>query len=215
MRERILEHIGSLAGGLVHNLNTPLMWVMGRAQLIQARNERLASLQSLSPEEVDAIREKNMRDLQSILEGADKIDAILKALGYKAQMISQGYASIELREYLEMETSFLMSDMRFKHDTQHDLQLDARSCYVKVHDPALSAAVTGMVDMILASTDKGRRIRISLNSGIIRIACPQMQITEEGRDRLETLCRDLGEEADILFHDAQGLEISIAIRDER
>ncbi|MDT8273663.1 MAG: hypothetical protein RRA35_10795 [Desulfomonilia bacterium] len=215
MKDKVLEHIGSLTGGLVHNLNTPLMWVMGRAQLIQARNERLSSLESLSPEELETIRDKNTKDLQSILEGADKIDAMLKALSYKAQLTSEGYASMELKEYLEMETSFLMSDMRFKHETRRELHLDARTCYVKVHYPALSAAVTGVIDTILTSTDKGRSVKISLDSGIIRIACPEMQLTEHSRERIETLCRDLRAEADILVHDEPGFEISIAVRNAK
>ncbi|HON95743.1 MAG TPA: histidine kinase dimerization/phospho-acceptor domain-containing protein, partial [Deltaproteobacteria bacterium] len=115
MKDRILAHMGSLLGGVVHNLNTPLMWVMGRAQLIQSRTERVESYRELSDEDLATFREKNTKDISSILEGAEKIDAILKGLGYKIQMVNEGYTSVELREYLEMETNFLLADMRFKH----------------------------------------------------------------------------------------------------
>ncbi|MGC9324371.1 MAG: hypothetical protein ACP5G0_06430 [Desulfomonilia bacterium] len=213
MKDKLLAHIGSLTGGVVHNLNTPLMWVMGRAQLIQARNERLAEHQGLLPEELEKIREKNDKDLRSILEGADKIDSILKTLGYKAQMISEGYTSIELKEYLEMENNYLMGDMRFKHETKREFQLNSRSVYVKVDYTALSAAVTGVIDTILSSTEKGRSLKISLDSGVIRIACPEMHLDSERRRRIESICEGISTTADIFMNDAQGFEISIGIRD--
>ncbi|HPE45275.1 MAG TPA: hypothetical protein PK380_05330, partial [Deltaproteobacteria bacterium] len=142
MKDRILAHMGSLLGGVVHNLNTPLMWVMGRAQLIQSRTERVESYRELSDEDLATFREKNTKDISSILEGAEKIDAILKGLGYKIQMVNEGYTSVELREYLEMETNFLLADMRFKHDTKREIQLNSRSRYAKVDYNALSCAVT-------------------------------------------------------------------------
>ncbi|MCU0577211.1 MAG: hypothetical protein MUD15_10360, partial [Desulfobacterota bacterium] len=126
MKDKILAHMGSLLGGVVHNLNTPLMWVMGRAQLIQSRNERIPSYKALSDEELVKLREKNDKDISSILEGAEKIDAILKGLGYKIQMVNEGHTSVELREYLEMETNFLLADMRFKHDTKREIRLNSR-----------------------------------------------------------------------------------------
>lgn len=123
MKEKVLAHIGSLVGGLVHNLNTPLMWIMGRAQLLQSRNEKFDSFRDIPDDQFATLKEKNDKDLHSIQEGADKIDHILKALGYKIQMVSEGHTSIELREYLDMELNFLMADMRFKHETRRDVKL--------------------------------------------------------------------------------------------
>ena len=127
MKERNLAHMGSLLGGVVHNLNTPLMWVMGRAQLLQSRNERFETFKNLPQDDLIKIKEKNDKDISSILEGAEKIDGILKGLGYKIQMVNEGYTSVELREYLEMETNFLLADMRFKHDTKREIWLNSRS----------------------------------------------------------------------------------------
>lgn len=213
MKDTILAHMGSLLGGVVHNLNTPLMWVMGRAQLLQSRNERLELLKDLSDEDLAKNREKNNKDIASILEGAEKIDSILKGLGYKIQMVNEGYTSVELKEYLEMETNFLMADMHFKHDTKRELQLNTRSHYVKIDYNALSGAVTGVINAMIAGTDKGRTIRIALENGVIHLACPEMKVDEASRDRIDTSCRELSAHADILVDDAQGLRVSITLKD--
>ncbi|HQP31463.1 MAG TPA: histidine kinase dimerization/phospho-acceptor domain-containing protein, partial [Deltaproteobacteria bacterium] len=83
MREQVLGHVGTLLGGLIHNLNTPLMWIMGRSQLLQARNETIEKLKDASLEEILKVKEKNNKDIESIAQGADKIDHILKAVSYK------------------------------------------------------------------------------------------------------------------------------------
>nr|HPJ08060.1 hypothetical protein [Deltaproteobacteria bacterium] len=191
MKDRILAHMGSLLGGVVHNLNTPLMWVMGRAQLIQSRTERVESYRELSDEDLATFREKNTKDISSILEGAEKIDAILKGLGYKIQMVNEGYTSVELREYLEMETNFLLADMRFKHDTKRDIQLNTRSHYAKVDYNALSGAFTGVINAIMDHTEKGRTIKVALENGVIHILCPEMKAGDAFRSAINDACSAL------------------------
>ncbi|HNQ86552.1 MAG TPA: hypothetical protein PLP82_11135 [Deltaproteobacteria bacterium] len=213
MKDRILAHMGSLLGGVVHNLNTPLMWVMGRAQLIQSRTERVESYRELSDEDLATFREKNTKDISSILEGAEKIDAILKGLGYKIQMVNEGYTSVELREYLEMETNFLLADMRFKHDTKREIQLNSRSRYAKVDYNALSCAVTGIINAIMDHTDKGRTIRVSLENGIIHLGCPEMKLDDASRREVDDACGALREHADICADDTDGLQVTIALKD--
>jgi hypothetical protein len=213
MKEKVLAHIGSLMGGLVHNLNTPLMWVMGRAQLLQSRNEKFDSFKELPDDQLAALRDKNDKDLRSIQEGAEKIDSILKALGYKIQMISEGHTSIELREYLEMETNFLMADMHFKHETKRDVKIDARSCYVKIDYCGLSYAITGIINEIINSTQKGRSLIITQEGNAIRIACPELSDGPELRGAVEELCSALKDYADISFEEAVGFEVSLWLKD--
>jgi signal transduction histidine kinase len=205
--------MGSLLGGVVHNLNTPLMWVMGRAQLLQSRNERLESLKDLSEDELVRIREKNDKDVSSILEGAEKIDSILKALGYKIQMVNEGYTSVELREFLEMEVNFLMADMRFKHDTKREFNPGNRSYYAKVDYNALAGAVTGAISAIMGHTEKGRTLKISLDGGVIHLACPELNLSEVLRQEIDAACADLLNAADVHVEDTNGLTVTIALKD--
>ena len=213
MKEKVLAHIGSLMGGLVHNLNTPLMWIMGRAQLLQSRNEKVDSFRTMPEEEFSLIKEKNNKDLHSIQEGADKIDYILKAIGYKIQMINEGYTSIELKEYLDMEMNFLMADMRFKHETKKEVKIDSKSCYVKSDYSALSYAVTGIINLIMDSTERGRTLQIGMENGMIRIGCPELKATPEIRQQVSDLCSGLKDRGDISIDDTNGLEVSLWIKD--
>lgn len=213
MKEKVLHHVGSLMGGLVHNLNTPLMWIMGRTQLVQSRNDKLDTDKGLTPEELAVVKEKNSKDLHSIQEGADKIDQILKALGYKIQMASEGYTSIELKEYLEMELNFLMADMRFKHETKREVKIDSRSCYVKSDYSALSYAVTGVISTIINATERGRALNITMDSGTIRIGCPDLVLSPDLKLEVEDKCCGLKNRADIAVDGTKGFEVSIWIKD--
>ncbi len=213
MKEKVLAHIGSLMGGLVHNLNTPLMWIMGRAQLLQSRSEKIDSFRTMPDEEFSVIKEKNLKDLRSIQEGADKIDYILKALGYKIQMINEGYTSIELKEYLDMEMNFLMADMRFKHETKKEIKIDSRSCYVKSDYSALSCAVTGIITLFMDSTERGRTLFIGMENSMIRIGCPDLKATPEIRQQAQDLCSGLKERADVTMDESNGFEVSLWIKD--
>jgi signal transduction histidine kinase len=213
MKEKVLAHIGSLMGGLVHNLNTPLMWIMGRAQLIQSRNEKVESLGAMTEEEFSVVREKNSKDLHSIQEGADKIDYILKALGYKIQMVNEGYTSIELKEYLEMEMNFLMADMRFKHETKKEVMMDSRACYVKSDYSSLSYAVTGIISLVMDSTERGRTLLLGMEGGVIRIGCPDLKITPEIDRKVRDLCSGFKERGDLTIDDSNGFEVCLWIKD--
>ncbi len=213
MKEKVLHHVGSLMGGLVHNLNTPLMWIMGRAQLVQSRNDKLDTNSGLTAEELTVVKEKNGKDIHSIQEGADKIDHILKALGYKIQMASEGYTSIELKEYLEMELNFLMADMRFKHETKREVKIDSRSCYVKSDYSALSYAVTSIINTIINATERGRALNIAMEGGTIRIGCPDLTLSPELRQEVEDVCCGLKDRADVVVDGTTGFEVSIWIKD--
>ncbi len=213
MKNKVFTHVGSLMGGMVHNLNTPLMWVMGRAQLLEARNDRMETLKDLPEEEILSIKAKNSKDIASIQDGASKIDGILKSLGYKIQMINEGYTSIELKEFLEMETDFLMADMRFKHETNREISLGGRSCYVKGDYNVLSSCVMGVIDMILSNTEKGRTLRIGLDNGIIRIGCKELQVTDEIRQKIDAFCRDFSETAEFITDTADGFLMSVCMKD--
>lgn len=213
MKEKVLAHIGSLVGGLVHNLNTPLMWIMGRSQLIQSRNEKFDSLRDLPDDQLAAYREKNEKDLRSIQEGAEKIDEALKALAYKIQMVSEGHTSVELREYLEMELNFLMADMRFKHETKRDVNLGDRSCYIKTDYCALSCAITGIIGEIMNATPRGRSVSIALENGAIRIGCPELAFGPEVKSAVEGVCAGLQGRADVAFEEAGGFAVSLWLKD--
>jgi len=214
MKERVFSHTGSLLGGVIHNLNTPLMWIMGRAQLIEARNETLEDLKTLPIEKIEEIKKKNNKDIASIIEGAEKINDILKALTYKTQMATEGFTVIDLREYLKMETDFLMADMRFKHQTKTEIIIDeTKSSYIRTDYNVLSLAVTGIINTIINSTENGRILKILLEGGIIKIICPDITMNPEIRKEMDAVCERLYDTADIYIDDTNGISTSIKIKE--
>lgn len=213
MKENVLGHVGTLLGGLIHNLNTPLMWIMGRSQLLQTRNETLEKLKDATLEEILKVKEKNNKDIESIGQGADKIDHILKAVSYKVQMATEGITAIELREYLANEMDFMLADMHFKHESKVELDINgARSHYVKVDYNALSWAVTQTISLIIKATEKGRGLKISFANGIIAIASKEMTLTPEIKTAIEEVCAGLKDAAVIRMHTDNGFEITIGIK---
>ncbi len=207
MKDKVIWHAGSLLGGMVHNLNTPLMWVMGRSQLMEARNENMQP--GMSDDQVVKAQEKNAKDLRSIAEGAEKIDYILKGIGYKIQMANEGMTSVELKDYLMHETNFMMGDMRFKHETDTEFDFEnSPARYVRVDYNALSWAVVGSINVILENTEKGRSLRVALDNGVIAISSPQLQLDGAVRASLEEACAGL-EGAAVVSITPEGVRITV------
>ncbi len=214
MKDKVLGHAASLLGGMIHNLNTPLMWIMGRSQLLMSRNETLEKLRTMNDDDFQKTKEKNIKDIDSINQGAEKIDFILKNLSYKVQMATEGFTAIELREYLKSEMDFLFADMRFKHETKLELNIDgARSCYTKLDYNALSWAVTSIVSLMIDTTEKGRTIRAGFSGDTIQIVCPEVNFTPEIKETIDTACLALKEYAVISVCETDGLTVRLRIKD--
>jgi hypothetical protein len=213
MKENVLGHTASLLGGMIHNLNTPLMWIMGRSQLLMARNEAWEKLRTMSDEDFLKTKEKNIKDLDSIDQGTEKIDAILKNLSYKIQMATEGFTAIEIREYLMNEMDFLLADMRFKHETKLELNIDdSRSFYTRLDYNALSWAVTSIIGIIIGSTDKGRTIRIGFSGDTIVITCPEINFNAELKVAVESACSSLREYSTFSVCNAEGMTVRMKLK---
>ena len=215
MKDKVLLHAGTLLGGMVHNLNTPLMWVMGRSQLMEARNDNLVALAQAGSDDLEKLQAKNAKDIHSISEGAERIDQILKAVGYKVQMAGEGRVALELRDYLKMETGFMMSDMRFKHETKTEFAFEeAPSVYVQIDYCALSWAVVSLINLILDSTAKWRSLFVGLEDGAIVIACPELVDADEALVKA-ALAGLVPELADCEVASQTGLKVKLRIKDAR
>jgi hypothetical protein len=213
MKENVLAHTASLLGGVIHNLNTPLMWIMGRSQLLMARNEAWEKLRAMSDEDFLKTKDKNTKDLDSINQGTEKIDAILKNLGYKIQMATEGFTAIEIGEYLVNEMDFLLADMRFKHETKLELKIDdSRSFYTKLDYNALSWAMISIIGIIMGSTDKGRTIRIGFSGDTIVVTCPEIIFNAEIKVAVESACSSLMEYSTVSVCDTEGMTVRIKLK---
>ncbi len=213
MKENVLGHTASLLGGVIHNLNTPLMWIMGRSQLLMARNDAWEKLKTMSDEDFFKTKDKNTKDLDSINQGTEKIDAILKNLSYKVQMATEGFAAIEIREYLVNEMDFMLADMRFKHETKLELKIDdSRTFYTKLDYNALSWAMTSIIGIIMGSSEKGRTIRVGFSGDTIVVTCPEIIFNEELKAAVESACASLREYSAVSVCDTEGMTVRMKLK---
>ena len=213
MREKVLGHAASLLGGMIHNLNTPLMWIMGRSQLLTVRCEAWEKLRTMSDEDFLKTKDKNTKDLDSINQGTEKIDAILKNLSYKVQMATEGITAIEIRDYLRNEMDFMLSDMRFKHETKLELRIDdSRSFYTRLDYNALSWAITSIINIIIDSTAKGRTIRVGFSGDTISITCSEITFNPEIKDTIDLACSSLREYSVISASDTEGMTVRLKLK---
>lgn len=101
-----LIHAGRLMAGILHNLNSPLTYIMGQAQLLQL----------LHPE-VD--------NLKKIGEQAARMDEIISTILKKVkQSQNREKKWLKLNDILREEVSFLDSDFYFRHEVHKEWRLD-------------------------------------------------------------------------------------------
>lgn len=106
MNEHKLSSIGKLAGGIAHNLNTPISVIITNAELLQLKYE-------------------NSNELDKILRQADRMSTIINRLLIKSkqeQLKDPQY--IEINKLISDELEFLNSNLEFKHNVKKDIQLD-------------------------------------------------------------------------------------------
>jgi len=88
---------GKLLSGLIHNLNTPIMGISGRVELLQ-------------------INMGENKSLTSILSQIEKINSMLSAVGYLVDKdITNKEVEIDLGTFMGHYFGFMNADMRFKH----------------------------------------------------------------------------------------------------
>ena len=124
---------GKLLSGLIHNLNTPLMGLSGRVELLQMKFDD----------------EKSFNQINTQL---DKINHMLLATAYLLDKDNcDRDLEIDLKAFLENYFSFLYTDMRFKHQIEKELNFEPFSLSINASD--LLNCLHTIVDYILNYID--------------------------------------------------------------
>jgi PAS domain S-box-containing protein len=98
IQEQKLASIGMMSSGIAHNINSPLMGIMGLCQFLMMKNGE-------------------SEELKSVVEQASKISSIVKNLMFKSRSEQEKTpASIDINRLLKEELKFLESDLDFKHN---------------------------------------------------------------------------------------------------
>jgi two-component system sporulation sensor kinase A len=102
VQEQKLASIGMMSSGIAHNINSPLMGIIGLCQFIMMKNGE-------------------SEELKSIIEQANKISTIVKNLMFKSRSEQEKVPGfIDMNRLLQEELKFLESDLDFKHNVEKE-----------------------------------------------------------------------------------------------
>lgn len=133
-----LSTIGMLAQGIAHNLSSPLLIILGRAELMKDKllelRSKILSLSgkqspSASSEILSLLQEydQSVKDTDVIIENVAKVSDIIKNVLQKGRQEHMDYYQpLNLSAVLREELQFLEADLFFKHNVEriYDLQED-------------------------------------------------------------------------------------------
>lgn len=133
-----LSTIGMLAQGMAHNLSSPLLVILGRAELMKDKLVQMRSkIQTLSADQSPEARaqtqallqeyDQNLRDTDIIIENVAKLSEIIRNVMQKTRQDQIDYhQSLNLSSILREELQFMEGDLFFKHNVEkhYDLQED-------------------------------------------------------------------------------------------
>lgn len=132
---------GKLLSGLIHNLNTPLMGLSGRVELLQMKFDD----------------EKSFKQINTQL---DKINNMLMGIAYlldKEQ--TSNVSNFMLDKFFENFNAFMATDMRYKHQVEKEITIEP--CNVSVIPQQLIFIVYTVVDYLLDYVNEESTLKIS------------------------------------------------------
>jgi len=180
-----LSTIGMLAQGMAHNLSSPLLIILGRAELMKDKLLQMRSkIQSLSGNQSPEARaqtlallqeyDQNLRDTDIIIENVAKLSDIIRNVMQKSRQDQIDYhQSLNLSTILREELQFMEGDLFFKHNVEkdYDLQEDlppVRGIYSDFSQTFLNL-IQNAIDAMRESQTRKLSVKSRLNGDWIEI----------------------------------------------
>jgi len=145
-----LAFIGSKMKGVVHNINTPLSAIMGRAEMLQMRLNKMRSDAGSQMDE--AALGKCIKDIGIVLDNSVRVTEILRQVMQKCLNAENDHIQqINVADLLKHELEFLHADMDYKHSIDKTFTtegkipcinghyLDFSNCFLEVIDNCIKA----------------------------------------------------------------------------
>jgi signal transduction histidine kinase len=118
-----LAHAGSLFQGTAHNINTPLTSILGRAEIVRLRLDRLK--QSITDQELLHTLDTCRKDIGRIVENCNKVSTYVTNAAHRCSASIQSTVKpVNIACVLRDDLEFLMSDMEFKHNIEIKYQIE-------------------------------------------------------------------------------------------
>ncbi len=118
-----LAFTGSLLNGTAHNINTPLSSILGRADILRLRVDRL--LASMHDQDVLQELEKSRRDINLIIDNCNRVSGLVKNTVHRCTTAIQNTMQpVNIAVVLREDLEFFLSDMEFKHNIEKIFRID-------------------------------------------------------------------------------------------
>jgi signal transduction histidine kinase len=153
---------GKLLSGLIHNLNTPIMGVSGRVELLQIKMGEDKSLIQISTQ-------------------VERINKMLSSAGYLVDKdMYDKVIEVDVDVFLSHFYEFMTADMRFKHHTNKELAFTPAKVTTNPSD--LLFVVHSLVDYILSFADDDTTIISKNNDSTV------IYISMRNKDHISAEC---------------------------
>jgi len=118
-----LAHAGSLFQGTAHNINTPLTSILGRAEIVRLRLDRVKK--AVSDQDILQDLDKCCNDIRLIVENCNKVSSYVHNAAHRCNAsIQNAMRPVNIAGILRDDLEFLMSDMEFKHNIDKNYHID-------------------------------------------------------------------------------------------
>ncbi|MBN1917386.1 MAG: hypothetical protein JW889_05710 [Verrucomicrobia bacterium] len=148
-RREQLRVLMTLAGGLAHNLRSPLTAVMGRAELVGIRNPGLGE------------------SMHEIVGECERINGMLhQVTGTLALEAEPDPRLVDLNDLVGRECAFMCFDRHFKHEIETDLRLAAGLPAITAMYGALAGAFRAVVENAVIALRTGAAPRLVISTAL-------------------------------------------------
>ena len=146
-RREQLRSLMTFAGGLAHNLRSPLTAIMGRAELLSVRKPELGE------------------PMREIVGECERINGMLRQVtGTLALAAETAPRPVNLNDLVERECEFMRFDRHFKHEIETTFELaDGLPAITAVYG-ALARAFTAIVDNAVVALRTGAEQRLAIST---------------------------------------------------
>ncbi len=161
---------GKLFSGIIHNLNSPIMGVSGRLELI-------------------AFRQPDLKGLDKITSQIEKINEILSSIAFLVEKdMNNDERDLDLKEVMKNIDKLFFANMKYKHKMSIETNFDD-SLMLKTKPTSLINTITNVIEEIVEKCDDDSKMTFNYEEkdGFINVMIAVNQafiVNEEGSNFL-------------------------------
>ncbi len=133
---------GKLFSGIIHNLNSPIMGVSGRLELI-------------------AFRQPDLKGLDKITAQLDKINEILSSIAFLVEKdMNNDIRDLDIKEVMKNIDKLFFANMKYKHKMSIETNFE-NSLMIKTKPTSLINSITITMDEVIEKCDDDSKMSLS------------------------------------------------------